>query len=472
MNAVVANAVVGNAGVLIAGLVIAPLFGWALAFERWYVATLLVVMALTPALIRWPTILTFGVYVFLIPFDSISTIADAGGSSVTRLIGILCAAVLLIDGVVVRRRLVRPPLAALWWGLFVLWSALSAAWALDPSLVFRSLPTAASLFLLYAVAALTKPSRQELLVICMLAVLGGVIAAGVTYFNTDTTHTLARGTLAIEGRTANPNRVAAVLIFPLALAIGGCVAARGIVPRAAAMTAVGLIGMGIYITAARQAVVAIIAMVVFFIYRFRGRRQILIVVAVLLALVAVMPEAVTDRIETIFTGEDKTGSGRTKIWEIGIAALERFGVFGAGLSSFTTVFNVSSPYGPSRGPAGAHNAYLAAWVELGIVGLLLILVAIGSQLWALHRSKLGADDIMIQAIQGACLGMLVIAFFQDILWSKEFWLVWIMSTWANRIGVGLETKHRALPRMSLSTRGELLPGQAGDAAIIRPTNVG
>lgn len=416
---------------LVAVLIVAPLLGRAVASEAWYVFAFLVGVALIPVFVRWPVVSTFGVYAFLAPFDSVSAIADAGGASLMKFIGILSVVVLLANGLLGRRHFVRPPFAALCWGLFMFWATLSAAWALDQDLVFQRLPTALSLFLFYLVAVSIRPSGKELFAICMLAVLGGMIAAGTAYFYTDTVKTSARGTLVLGGQAANPNALAAALILPLALAIGGYVGLRSVLLKAAAITAVALIGVGVYITASRKAILAIIAMIIVLLYRLRARWRILIAVAVLVALVAAMPQTATDRIETVFTGEDATGSGRTKIWEVGIAALERFGVFGAGLSNFTVMYNLSASHGPYLGPRGAHNTYLGIWVELGIVGLILILAAVGTHIWAAHRSRpQGTDDAMLSAIEAAGIGILVIAFFADMLWSKDFWLPWILLTWS------------------------------------------
>jgi hypothetical protein len=38
--------------------------------------------------------------------------------------------------------------------------------------------------------------------------------------------------------------------------------------------------------------------------------------------------------------------------------------------------------------------------------------------------------VLLLALEAACVGMLVSAFFGDRLWSKVFWLPWILLTWA------------------------------------------
>src|SRR5262245_17023766 len=139
-----------------------PLFGWAVAEATKLTLGLLVFVVLTPIFIRWPVESTFGVYVFLVAFDSVAVISDSGGSTVTRLVGIASVGVLLADGMI-RGRLVWPPAGAIWWGLFMIWGILSAAWAREPELVFQRLPMALSTFILYLVAVCIRPSRTELL---------------------------------------------------------------------------------------------------------------------------------------------------------------------------------------------------------------------------------------------------------------------------------------------------------------------
>jgi hypothetical protein len=109
------------------------------------------------------------------------------------------------------------------------------------------------------------------------------------------------------------------------------------------------------------------------------------------------------------------------------------GIVGAGLDNFTAMYDRHAQYGPRQVTRGAHNTYLGTWVELGIVGLALMLAAWGSHLLAASRARAaGADGVLLWAIEGACFGMLVMAVFADNLWSKEFWLPLILLTWAGR----------------------------------------
>lgn len=414
--------------VAVAILGLAPLFGWALASERWPIIGMLIVLALVPIVVRWPVVSTFGLYAFIVPFDAIAGQIGAGGTTLTKLVGMWAIAGLMVVGLM-ERRLGRPPLAALWWSLFILWGILSAAWAVSPEMVFQRLPMALSLFALYLVAVSFRPSRSELYRICLLIVVGGAMAAAAGYlFGVEDAE---RGRLVLGDRDTNPNSLGAALIIPFALALAGAVGSRGAVQRAMAVGLVGLIGVGIFISASRAALLALIVTILVFLYRVKLRWQILAPAVVLSALAGMMPDTFYRRIGIVLTGEDATGAGRTEIWKTGLKTLEEFGLFGAGLDNFLEAWDRTVAYGPLDWARAAHNVYLKVWVELGILGLVLLLAALGSHLLAVHRArKAGGGGIALAALEAACLGVLVLTVFGDQIWRKFFWLAWILLTWA------------------------------------------
>jgi O-antigen ligase len=178
----------------------------------------------------------------------------------------------------------------------------------------------------------------------------------------------------------------------------------------------------------RTAVVASAAMLLVFAYRIRARAQFVAVFAILLAVSSVMPSKFYDRINAMVSGEDDTGSGRTEIWKAGIDALGDFGLVGAGLNNFTEVYKLT--VASAKGIA-AHNMYLMIAVELGIPGVVLLLAAIAGGLFALWRlRRSGHHSITLAVCEAIAIGMLVSAMFGDRLWSKSFWLLWILLNWS------------------------------------------
>jgi hypothetical protein len=79
-----------------------------------------------------PIEVTLGLYAFLIPFESMTTMDSGAGPTATllRYVGLLALFVTLGVGWL-RERIIRPPQTALFWSLFVLWGAISILWAID-----------------------------------------------------------------------------------------------------------------------------------------------------------------------------------------------------------------------------------------------------------------------------------------------------------------------------------------------------
>jgi O-antigen ligase len=414
-----------------AALVLAPLFGWALAEQNLIVLALLGVVALIPLVIRWPIVSTFGLYAFLVPFDSVAALS--GSLTITLLAGLLAGGVMLTAGIV-ERRLVRPPLAALWWGLYVVWAIVSAAWAIKPALTLGSLRTLLSVYLLYLIAVSIKPARKELYFVCLLAVAGGMVAASAGYFfgvEESARGAVSRGTLVVGEQAANPNSLGAVLILPLALAAGGFVALRSPFQKLLAAGALGVIGAGVYITMSRGALLAIVLAMLVFAYRNRVRWQVFVPIALLVVVAIALPDVFFTRAGRVLSGEDTTGASRTQIWSAGWAALEHVGVIGAGFRNYTEIYGFSDGYSPGVWAKGAHNSYLETWVELGIVGLVLLVTAIACHFLAMRGiGRRSVHGVVLSALEAGAVGVLAGAFFADRLVSKAFWLVWILLAWA------------------------------------------
>jgi O-antigen ligase len=421
--------------VVVAALALGPLITWAIVEESWRILAFLVLAALLPILLRWPVEVAFGAYAFFIPLDTVAVVASTGGTTITRMVGIVAAAVLLVSGLI-ERRLVRPPAAAFWVVLLFIWAIATLGWAIDFDLARARLPTALSLLALYLAAVSFKPSGRHLATVCVLTMLGGIVAAtaGVILGFDSEAPRAARGTLAAGGIEANPNIVAMGLLLPLAVALVMLMSSRRMWVKGVAVVAAGAISAGIFLTMSRAGVAAVALMLCVLMYRYRVRWQLLAVVGVLAAVLAVMPDAFFDRVGRVFTGEDATGSGRTEIWKVGLQMLPQFGWLGAGLANFTSAYELYAPVPVLASAPGPHNTYLATWVELGVLGLALFLAAVLAHVRT-SNSK-GASMLPAgfpTAIEAVCIAFLLIAFFNgDVLYKKPFWMAWILAIWSWR----------------------------------------
>jgi O-antigen ligase len=419
--------------VLLATFGFAPLFGWTLAsaltierFMPWAAFILVAGIAVVPVIVRWPVITTFAPYAF------IATSLDAfplmpGGASLSKPVGFIAGAVLLGAGLV-ERRLGRPPAATAWWTLFMLWCVVTIIWALDDALAFRKLPSALSLFFLYIAAVAFRPSRRELHWVCAASVLGGVFAASLAYFfglNELASGDAARGRLALgDMAETNPNTLGAVLLMPLGFAIAGFLMSRGWLQRLVIVGCMGMISMGIFISMSRTAVVSTIAMVAVFVYRLKAGKHIIGALVLLVVVAAAAPQKFYDRMETTVT-TDHTGSGRTNIWMVGLDGLREHALIGAGLDNFREVHERLASFAK-----GSHNTYLGVAVDLGVPGVLLMMGAVASGFLAILKARRGANpSVTLVACEAVGVGMLMGAIFADRLWTKSFWLLWVVLAW-------------------------------------------
>jgi O-antigen ligase len=420
--------------VAIAALGVGPLVGWAVAEEQWSLVVLVALAGLSPIILRWPVVVAFGAYAFLVPFDSVAGIGF-GGATLTRLLAAVAIGVLVATGVT-QRRFAQPTLAAVCLGVFFLWAILSIAWAVSLDLARERLPTALSLFALYLVTTSYRVSDRELRGVCALVVIGGALAAGagVLLGLAANPANAARGTLAVAGQEANPNVIAQSLLVPIGLAVGFLLKSRRAFAIVVSILGVATISAGILTTASRGSLLALAIMTGLLLYRFRIGWHMLLMVGILAALISLMPDLFFERIGLVVSGEDMTGSGRTGIWNVGLHALERFGVFGAGLSNFTAVYDMYTPTPPGMMARGAHNTFLMIWVEFGIIGLVLFLAVVVAHL-ALGRRQtaFAPGGTLAVSIEACCLGILVISCFGDVLWTKAFWMPWILTIWAYRL---------------------------------------
>src|ERR1700730_5710877 len=95
----------------------AILAGTLIGQEKWLLLGFATVMILA---ICWPIEIALGLYAFMLPFNSITTLA--AGTTANYALGAIAGVALLVTGVV-RKRLVWPPRSAIWWLLFLLWCA-------------------------------------------------------------------------------------------------------------------------------------------------------------------------------------------------------------------------------------------------------------------------------------------------------------------------------------------------------------
>jgi O-antigen ligase len=184
--------------------------------------------------------------------------------------------------------------------------------------------------------------------------------------------------------------------------------------------------VAVLVSGTRGAWVAVLVVVALLVLPQLPPRRRVVAVALALALAVGMyqlpgvPDLLAERTgSAVSTG----GAGRTDIWSVAARIYATAPVLGVGYSNFPVSYtpelvrasNVTSLILPGRGP---HNAVVGTLIELGPVGLLLLLLLV---LPLVRRRGWGPDAATVQA---ALASLLTLALFLDILGNrKQVWLV-------------------------------------------------
>ena len=384
-------------------------------------------------LIQLPFVFPYGLYAFLIPFGSLLNVANLG--TVGRLLGALSGGVLIFYALR-KKRFVNPPFALALWALYILWGAAALMWSVDPGQSFVGVGQLLQLFLLYAIVAVAPTTRSDLRAVLGAAILGGVVAGayGAWMFYHQSNSAVAqvqtqlnRVLLESGGNYVDPNQFADSLLLP-AIALT-CLFLRETrrFLKIAWVWAFTFVLAGIFFSGSREALVAYLVALVFIGAVSQYRRQILIIGGWALAASALMPMIWLRFGLAINTG----GAGRISIWHTGLKAAAPYWWFGDGLNNFVKAYdavylNVFQPYGAgwSRAP---HNIIIQNLVELGIVGVILLVVALVAQYRMLSYIKptdsLYDYRVMLQA---TLVALIVASLFIDLLLYKYIWLLFAL----------------------------------------------
>jgi O-antigen ligase len=394
-----------------------------------YVGVIFIPLVIYLCIVK-PFIFPFGAYVFLLPFDSIlSVTGSVRGTTLTRLLGILTIIILLFK-MAFEKKLKRPDSAALWWILFVIYGELSWFWALQPENVIGNLTTTVGLLALYLVAASYECQKSDFDILKQCILAGGFFAAVYLLYNFATGYDIGlnlRFTMQTGARSTDPNAFAFSLLIPTAVCMQMIMKNKTMVRKGLFIGILGVILFSIIITGSRGGFLGLAA--IFITYLLQMKKKIsygtmLIILGI--SLLSFTPDFFIERWEDAV---DTGGAGRTTIWYVGVKALKDYWALGAGLNNFPMAYNKFAFIDISRGFKGwdqeAHNIYLQYIVELGIIGFLLMVMALIKHYKTASKrfAEYKIDAIMLKASFWA---VMVSSFFLGTLWHKSFWLLWIL----------------------------------------------
>ena len=406
------------------------------------IASLVLTYALVPVLIF---LAARGSFSFEFAPTSGSAASDAGGS---------LQKITLVTAFATMLAVMLPVCKSLWKlvkkypVLFVLpvWGTLSTVWSLYP---IRTLPTGLMILILtlfgYYIAARFTPRQQMQLFVfaglmtTLLSFLTVVVlpGAGVDHKNSTT---------GLQGIFPHKN-VCAVVTIEL-LTVGFCYAFRGKNAPAKRIAFIALLTLLIVGTMARTGWIMLVLVVAFIgilkcLHRLRPLER-FAVTWFLPALSAVLIWLVAENSASILhlLGKGATLSGRTGIWQVVFLAIVKRPLLGFGYGAFWVAGNpeatrlalmINDP-----GLSNAENGVLQIWLELGLIGVLILLASLFrtcKNAVACFRSNTPNYAIWYMSI--LFINMLALVDGNKfLLWTSIEWVMYIMAD------IGLATEAR------------------------------
>ena len=397
--------------------------------------------------------LAAGVYLFAVV--SFLDVLPFGGATLTfaKVVGVLLAvswlAVLVTRDNTVNDFLSdKPGPSSILVGL-VIWALLSLLWAEDAGAGLASAYRYALNVALFLIVYTAIRTRHNAIWLVGAFLIGAVISA--LYGIAGPTPVADQYDLdRLGGAGVDSNELAALLVAALVLAAAFAAGWRkSPLVRLGALVVIVCCVAGIFLALSRGGLVALgVALIAAVVLGGRWRAaaagfMVLLALGAVTYFSAIAPPEQRERVTQL-----EGGSGRTDIWTVGWRMVEAEPIHGVGAGNFpvTSIHFLLEPGAILRDefivdePKVAHNMYLEALAELGIVGLLLFLSILGfSVMSALKAARrfMEADDtrmeLLARAVAVALLALLAADFFVSDQFSKQLWLLLALGPALDRI---------------------------------------
>jgi len=413
---------------IVLAIFIAMITAYAIVEKKWLYLGALFAPFLIYLCIKKPFIFLLGLYVLLLPLDSLLSVTGGPeGQQFIKILGILTIIVLVLKGSF-ERKLKRPDHAVLYWVLFTMFGLVSIVWAIDPVIAQNRFSTAIGMLVLYLVVASYEIEKNEFNAMKTLIIAGGLLAAIATIYNyqSGVFKVAQRASLKFGEASVNPNLLGFSLLIPISVCAEMMFNQNKKIIKIFIAIVLALMLLAIILTGSRGSMLGVVAIfIVYFLSIKKKLSFVTIVIIVGIILLPFIPDFFIERWETsIETG----GSGRTSIWYAGLMVVKKYWLLGAGLNNFPLAFNEFADYATAtiyrfRDP---HNTYMGILGELGIIGFILAIFGVWRHYKIIKRRcpKIYQNtQIMLKA---AFWAVLVSSFFGSYLWKKSFWLLWMM----------------------------------------------
>lgn len=389
-----------------------------------------VVLGLLRSPMRW----ALPAYAAVIPFSSLLSIGSSKFTSLSSLLGLALVLGLVLQLARVRSVRLRLSPTVPVWLLLLSVAGGTILWSLAPQVTATSVMILGSLVATYVFIALSPVDRDVLRRVENGLLLGGLAAIAFGLYQL-----LVQGGFpsdppvpgSTDGRFGNgllgPNNQAIAFILPLVVSLTRAVTRVGRRQRLGYAVVAALMLLGVLMTGSRGGILStIVAVTVLLVAAPRGRlaltRYALTGVAVASYVFFLHPFGLAER-----TVETTSSSGRTDIWRVALAACPDYCPVGSGWGTFRLVYAETAASVPeARVLVGAgnyepHNVWFLAAIELGVAGLLLLVLALGLTFREALRLPASLRGPPLSALAATVFA----AFFLSNLEFKFFWMALI-----------------------------------------------
>lgn len=368
---------------------------------------------------------TYGLalFLFLTPFEY--PLADLVSISPLRIVGLLAMGLAVLD--ILMQKTLKLDYRVIYVAFWLIYGLITYLWAIDETRwqsYYSIYLNNALMFLLISMVSYTKHEAEVLKKSMVFGI--GALLLYMTFIPNAVIYSTYQNRLTLNAGEdgLDQNYLAALMLISFGIVFYNLCSntTQKIIYKIMSIVFCLAIAYYVLLTGSRSGMIAI-CLIVLLSMNTSWKTRLAVGIPIILFLLVFLPriskyipKTIMDRFTlSALTGQEDESGTRLLIWHRALSALKDLKwIFGYGVGASQTV--VGNALG--RGDAAIHNHYIAMIVEFGIIGFLLINVPILTML-----KKIAKKD---KSIVVAFVGILIMAFFLDVVTTKFFWSAMIL----------------------------------------------
>lgn len=371
--------------------------------------------------LRRMPIYMLALYAALVPMSSL--LVTGSGATVERYIAIPTGGLLILATLLSENRIKPSPAFTLLIALTA-YAGATVFWALDQPAALTAYGTLLSYVLLYFAITLYPVTAADLKLIWAATIAGSAASAAYGGFLFWHGQQVVGSRLYIGNQSdvaLDPNEFSTTLLLPIAVTVMLFLSDRSLTRRTLWLVLAVVLFVGFVVSGSRGTTIALAVMVAFLAWKSRYRFELAVAGGV--CAIAIFSSPIGLR---FMQSDVATGDQRFDLWRIGLASLQQYWVAGAGIGNFKDAFAqyfLLTPHRPLAWDRPAHSVLLQSAVELGSIGLLLVLAFWYRQFVELRsvRSTQIVENVCL-ALRASVLGLFISGLSLDLFTAKYTWM--------------------------------------------------